>query len=132
LQDDPEYDFGLGKDDKYIDSVPVDITLALLQRGQERYNIFCAPCHSKVGDGKGVLVTKGYVPPPTFHAERLRDIPDGYIYDVIMNGVRNMPSYKYQIPVNDRWAITAYVRALQLNQNATLDDVPKEMRDQLK
>jgi hypothetical protein len=122
-----------GKDERgtFITENARDINMVMLRRGQERYNVYCAPCHGQVGDGNGIVVKRGYMPPPTFHQDRLRDIEDGYIYDVIKNGIRNMPSYAHQIPVNDRWAITAYVRALQKAQNATMDDVPEELKDQI-
>lgn len=107
---------------------PLPVTMQVLQRGQERYDIFCAPCHGAVGDGKGIVVQRGYLPPPTFHSDLLRSYPDGHIYNVISNGIRNMPAYKHQIPVNDRWAIVAYFRALQRSQNASLNDIPEEKR----
>jgi mono/diheme cytochrome c family protein len=85
-----------------------------------------------VGDGRGILVKKGYLPPPSFHIDRIRAMPDGQIYDVITNGVRNMPSYRQQINPDDRWAIVGYMRALQRSQNAAKSDIPEEMRDELK
>jgi mono/diheme cytochrome c family protein len=103
-----------------------------MARGQERYNIFCAPCHSLAGDGKGIVPKRGFLPPPSFFAEHVLDFTDGYIYEVITKGVRNMPSYKKQIPnVEDRWAIVAYVRALQRTQTATINDIPKEKLNDL-
>lgn len=94
----------------------------LLRRGRERYGIYCTPCHGATGDGQGIVVVRaqsaGYTfpPPPTFHQDRIRHMPDGQLFATISNGVRNMPSYAAQIPVEDRWAIVAYVRALQLSQ----------------
>jgi len=123
--------YGLDADGKPVGSVPVPITRPLLERGRERFDIFCAPCHSRLGDGRGIMVTRGYIPPPTFHSERLRGIEDGHLFGVITNGVRNMPAYRYQVPVPDRWAIVAYLRALQRSQNATRDDVPPELRETL-
>ncbi len=122
-----------GKDERgnLVKESPVPINMVMLKRGQERFNIYCAPCHGQVGDGNGIVVKRGYMPPPTFHQDRLRDIEDGYIYDVIKNGIRNMPSYAHQIPVDDRWAITAYVRALQRAQHATMTDVPEELKGQI-
>jgi mono/diheme cytochrome c family protein len=111
---------------------PVQTDMLLLKRGQERFNIYCSPCHSRVGDGQGIMVSRGFVPPPTFHSERLRQVPDGYIFDVITHGIRNMPSYREQIPVKDRWAIIAYLRALQRSEDATIEDVPPEERKNLK
>ncbi len=122
-----------GKDERgtFVRTNPVPVSVVMLKNGQVRYNVFCAPCHGRVGDGNGIIVKRGYIPPPTLHQDRLRKIEDGYIYDVIKNGIRNMPSYAHQIPVDDRWAITAYVRALQRAQNATMDDVPEELRRQI-
>ncbi len=111
---------------------PEEITLELLQRGRKEFNIFCAPCHDRTGEGKGMVIGYGYVPPPSFHSARVREFADGYIFDVITHGVRNMPAYGPQVPVADRWAIVAYVRALQRSQNATIQDVPADARNQLK
>jgi hypothetical protein len=132
LRENDAYYRGQNPDGSYLRSLPVPVTRALLERGRERYDIFCSPCHSRVGDGRGIMIQRGYVPPPTFHSERLRDIEDGYMYSVITDGVRNMPGYRYQVPVEDRWAVVAYLRALQRSQNATLDDVPKELREDLR
>ena len=131
LCDDDAYYRGTDSLGGFLAHSPVPVTMALLKRGQERFNIYCSPCHSRVGDGRGIMVTRGYVPPPTFHSDRIRGMPDGEIFNVITNGVRNMPSYRHQIPVNDRWAIVAYLRALQRSQNATIDDVPVELRHQV-
>ena len=114
-----------------VKTMPVEITMPLLRRGQERFNIYCSPCHGRVGDGKGIIVARGLVPPPTFHSDRIRQMPDGAVFNVITNGVRNMPAYRYQVPVDDRWAIISYLRALQRSHNAALDDVPIEQRSQL-
>lgn len=131
LREDAAYYTGMTSDGDPVAEIPVDVTLPMLQRGHERFDIYCSPCHGRVGDGKGVIVNRGYVPPPTFHADRLRDIEDGHIYNVITNGIRNMPSYRHQIPAEDRWAIVAYFRALQRSQNASAGDVPEEMRGKL-
>ncbi len=117
---------------EFIAENPLVENMETLNRGEERFNIYCSPCHSKVGDGRGIMLEYEYPPPASFHDERLLELPDGYIFDVITNGKRNMPGYGSQIPVEDRWAIVAYVRALQRSHNASLDDVPEEMRDQLK
>ena len=109
-------------------TLPVDIDLALLERGRERFEIFCAPCHDRVGNGNGMVVQRGFRRPASFHIERLQQAPVGYFFDVISNGFGAMSSYASQIPAQDRWAIVAYVRALQLSQNATLDEVPEEQR----
>jgi len=108
---------------------PVEFTETLLNRGQERFNIFCSPCHGQVGDGQGIIMKYNYpIPPTSFHIDRIREATDGHIFQVISNGIRNMPSYKAQIPVADRWAIVGYIRALQLSQNATAADVPEDLR----
>lgn len=129
LREDARYYAGRTEDGEYVEQMPVPVTQALLERGQERYEIFCTVCHGGAGDGNGIIMTGnyGYTPAPTYHSERLRDVTDGYIYDVITNGVRNMTGYAQQIPVADRWAIVAYVRALQRSQNADAADVPQSV-----
>lgn len=111
---------------------PVLPTLTGLQRGRERFDIYCSVCHSRVGDGKGILMERGYIPPPNFHSNLIRNYPDGHIFRVISNGIRNMPGYSQQIPVNDRWLIVNYLRVLQFSQNAALEDIPPEMRGRFK
>jgi hypothetical protein len=107
------------------DSMPFPVTMEVLERGRERYNIFCAPCHSRVGDGNGFVPSRGFArKPPSYHIERLQKAPLGYFYDVITHGFGIMPDYASQIPTEDRWKIVAYIRALQLSQNATMADVP--------
>jgi mono/diheme cytochrome c family protein len=103
----------------------------LLARGQERYNIYCTPCHSMVGDGNGMIVQRGFKRPPSFHVQRLKNAPLGWFYDVISNGFGGMPDYAAQIKPADRWAIAAYIRALQLSQGATTADVPQADQDKL-
>jgi mono/diheme cytochrome c family protein len=101
------------------------VTMEVLERGRERYNIYCAPCHSEVGDGNGFIPSRGFArTPPSYHIPRLQKAPVGYFYDVITNGFGIMPDYASQIPPRDRWNIVAYIRALQLSQNATKADVP--------
>ncbi|HTW57816.1 MAG TPA: cytochrome c [Terriglobales bacterium] len=107
------------------DVMPFPVTMQVLDRGRERYNIFCAPCHSRVGDGNGFVPSRGFArKPPSYHIPRLEKAPLGYFFDVITNGFGIMPDYASQIPAQDRWDIVAYVRALQLSQNATMADVP--------
>jgi mono/diheme cytochrome c family protein len=107
------------------DYMPFPVTMEVLQRGRERYNIYCAPCHSLVGDGNGFVPSRGFArKPASYHIERLQKAPLGYFYDVISNGFGIMPDYASQIPPRDRWNIVAYIRALQLSQNATRADVP--------
>ncbi len=105
--------FGKKENGGFVKASPVSVDDELLARGGQRYNIYCAPCHNTSGDGKGIIISKGFLPPPNFHQDKYRQYPDGQIYDVISNGFRNMPSYKHQIPAHDRWAITGFVRALQ-------------------
>lgn len=104
---------------------------ATLERGQERYNIYCQPCHSQLGDGNGMIVQRGYKRPPSFHVQRLKNAPLGWFYDVISNGFGGMPDYAAQVKPADRWAIAAYIRALQLSQNAQESDVAAADRDKL-
>ena len=106
------------------DYMPFAVNEEVLARGQERFNIYCSPCHSELGDGNGVIVQRGYRAPPSYHTERLRKAPLGYFFDVMTNGFGAMPEYASQIATRDRWDIVAYIRALQLSQNATAADVP--------
>jgi hypothetical protein len=118
-----------GKDGRgLVTALPMPLTRELLLRGRERFNIFCAPCHDRTGGGRGMVVRRGYQPPPSLHDERLRDAPVGHFFDVMTNGLGAMPDYASQIPVEDRWAIGAYVKALQLSQYAPVSDVPPEKR----
>jgi len=116
---------------KDSNAFPLPVTLALLQRGQERYNIFCTPCHGVQGDGQGMVAVRGMKHPPSYHQDRLRQEPNGYIYDVVTNGFGAMYGYSAQIPPRDRWAIIAYVRALQLSRNAHVADLPGDLREKL-
>jgi hypothetical protein len=116
---------------KLVDRFPFPVTFAVLSRGRERYDIFCSPCHDRVGTGQGMIVRRGYRAPPSMHIERLRQAPAGYFFDVISNGFGVMPDYSQPIRPEDRWAIAAYIRALQLSQHATVADVPGEQRQQL-
>jgi mono/diheme cytochrome c family protein len=109
----------------------IKVDQALLDRGQQRFNIYCAPCHSPIGDGNGTVVQRGYKRPASYHDARLRNMGIGYFYDVISNGFGQMPDYSAQVAPADRWAIAAYIRALQLSQNATIDDVPADKRGAL-
>jgi mono/diheme cytochrome c family protein len=110
---------------------PFPVTLAVVERGRERYNIYCTPCHGYDGYGQGMIVVRGFSPPPSLHEERLRTAPPGYLFQVITNGIGVMYSYGDRVPPDDRWAIIAYIRALQLSQNQTLDAVPADERPQL-
>ena len=106
------------------DGMPFPVTLAVLEKGQERYNVYCTPCHSRVGNGVGMIVQRGYSKAGNFHTARLQAAPLGHFFNVITNGYGSMPEYSAQVAVADRWAIVAYIRALQLSQNATAADVP--------
>ena len=115
----------------FSNTFPFPITAEVIDRGEERYNIFCSMCHDRTGSGLGMVVRRGYRRPPSFHEDRLRQAPAGYFFDVITNGFGAMPDYSAQITPRDRWAIVAYIRALQLSQRATIDDVPPEERGKL-
>ena len=106
------------------DFLPFPVTEQVLARGRERFNIYCSPCHSRLGDGNGIIPQRGFRHPPSYHIERLRKAPLGYFFDVMTNGFGAMPDYSAQIEPRDRWAIVAYIRALQLSQDATKADVP--------
>jgi cytochrome c553 len=114
-----------------VTALPLPLTRALLERGQDRFNIFCSPCHDRTGNGGGMVVQRGYRRPPAFHIDRLREAPIGHFFDVITKGFGAMPDYAAQVSPADRWAIAAYIRALQLSQHATLGDVPPPARQQL-
>jgi mono/diheme cytochrome c family protein len=123
LHEDSYFATGL-VDGKEGDGLPFPLTAQVLQRGQERYNIYCTPCHSRVGNGEGMIVQRGYAKAGNFHTARLQTAPLGHFFHVITNGYGAMPDYASQVTPADRWAIVAYIRALQLSQNATQADVP--------
>jgi mono/diheme cytochrome c family protein len=110
---------------------PFAIDDQVMARGRERFDIYCAPCHSRTGSGDGMIVRRGYRRPPSLHIDRLREAPAGHFFDVITNGFGAMPDYATQIKAEDRWAIIAYVRALQLSAHATVADVPADRRADL-
>jgi Cytochrome C oxidase, cbb3-type, subunit III len=116
---------------KESNAFPLMLTPQLLHRGQERYKIFCTPCHGVQGDGNGMVSMRGMKHPPTFHQPRLREVPNGYVYDVITNGFGGMLGYSAQIPPSDRWAIVAYLRALQFSRNAPVSELPPDLREKL-
>jgi hypothetical protein len=118
-------------ENKAVDTLPFPVTRPLLERGQERYTIFCVPCHGSLGNGQGIIVQRGFRQPPSLHLERLREAPIGHFFDVMTSGFGAMADYATQIPPQDRWAIATYIRALQLSQHATLTDVPAEVRQRL-
>lgn len=116
--------------DSWAEELPMEVTTDLLERGRERYDIYCTPCHDSSGAGNGTVVARnaGMITPPSYHDDRIRAMAMGQFYDIIGNGVRNMPGYATQIPVDDRWAIAAYIRVLQYSQNASLSDVPSDVK----
>jgi len=126
-------------DGEWITAMPVSVDLEMLKRGRERYDVFCSPCHGLAGYGDGMVAKRAdelqegtWTPPSSFHTDLVRSRPAGHLYNSIANGIRNMPSYGSQISVDDRWAIVAYVTTLQRSQNATTDDVPADLRAQLR
>jgi mono/diheme cytochrome c family protein len=119
-------------DGQLVEAVPFAVSHADLQRGQERFNIFCTPCHGRLGDGNGMVVQRGLRQAASYHQDRLRQERIGYFYDVITNGFGAMQGYAEQIPVRDRWLIASYIRVLQFSQNATVNDVPANERGTLK
>jgi mono/diheme cytochrome c family protein len=125
--------------DGWIAEIPVPVDEALLVKGRQRYDIYCSPCHGLAGFGDGMVAKRAdalqegtWTPPSSFHTDLIRQREAGHIFNTISNGIRNMPAYGSQIPVEDRWAVVAYVRALQRSQNATTDDVPEDIRAQLR
>ena len=118
--------------DGLADRFPAPVSRAVLDRGEERYEIYCTPCHGRAGDGLGIVAQRGFKrQPATFHTDRLRQAPPGHFFDVMTNGFGAMQDYRSQIPVDDRWAIVAYIRVLQLSQHAGVDDVPEAARESL-
>jgi cytochrome c553 len=114
-----------------VDKFPFPITKADLDRGRERYNVYCTPCHDYSGTGRGMIVQRGFPQPPSYHIQRLRDAPAGHFYEVITNGFGAMYSYAARVEPADRWRIAAYIRVLQLSRNATIQDVPESARQNL-
>jgi len=117
--------------DLYVDKLPFPVTRQVLERGRGRFNIYCTPCHGRVGNGLGMIVQRGLKRPPSYHIDRLRQVPIGYFFDVISNGFGAMSDYAAQVEPRDRWAIAAYIRVLQFSQQASLEDVPPEDRQEL-
>lgn len=129
LREDDHLYRGKAPDGGWATTFPFKIDAAILQRGRERYNIYCSPCHGETGLGNGMVIQRGFaIPAANHHQQRLRDAAVGYWFDVITNGFGRMFGYAAQIPVKDRWAIIAYVRALQLSRHATIDDIPEGER----
>ena len=135
--DDAYYRGTVGED--WIETLPIPVTMQLMERGRERFDVFCAPCHGLAGAGDGMVAKRAeelqegtWTPPASFHSELVRGRADGHLFNTITNGIRNMPAYAPQIPVEDRWAIVAYIRALQRSQGAPLEDVPADLQAQLR
>lgn len=114
-----------------IDTFPIAVNKAVIERGQNRFDIYCAPCHGRIGNGLGMIVRRGFKQPPSYHTDRLREAPVGHFYDVISNGYGGMLNYASQVQPRDRWAIIAYIRALQYSENANVSDLPAEARNRL-
>jgi mono/diheme cytochrome c family protein len=118
-------------DESKATALPFALTPQALDRGQERFNIYCSPCHGRLGYGDGMVVQRGFLAPPSYHIDRLRQAPVGHFYDVMTNGFGAMPSYSDKVAPQDRWAVAAYIRALQLSQHATVNDAPPDGRAKL-
>ena len=122
-----------GKDaaGKDIDAFPIAVDKTVIERGHQRFDIYCAPCHGRIGNGLGMIVRRGFKQPPSYHIDRLREAPVGHFYDVISNGYGGMLNYAAQVQPRDRWAIVAYIRALQYSENANINDLPAEARNRI-
>lgn len=129
-----------GKEEsRWMEVIPIPVTKSLLERGGERFDIYCAPCHGLEGGGRGIVSVRAerleegtWTPPPSYHTDLVRQRPVGHLYNTITNGIRSMPAYGGQIPRDDRWAVVAYIRALQRSRYASLEDVPEDMRAKLR
>ena len=130
LKEETEYWQGKSESGDFVVDFPVEVDRALLSHGQTRYEIFCSVCHDSTGQGQGMIVKRGFKRPPSLHEDRLLELPVGYFFDVMTNGFGLMSSYAKQVPVKDRWAIAAYIRALQLSQNAALAELPSPIQDE--
>lgn len=119
------------QNDAFASTIPYPIDVAFLDRGRQRYDIYCAPCHGYLGDGNGMIAQRGFFGPSNLHTDRVRRSPPGYLFQVISNGYGAMPEYADQVQPRDRWAIVAYLRALELSQHAPINDVPPQRRQEL-
>ena len=126
LRSDSTFYFGMDSRGNFVAQNPLTINEAVLERGRERYKIYCSPCHGSAGDGTGVVISRGFITPPSFGEDRLRKMRDGEIFNTISNGLRNMPTYANQIPPGDRWAIITHVRTLQENMSDSIQGASKE------
>lgn len=133
--DNPEFYTGKSTQGNLVEKNPLPMSSLVMERGQQRYNIYCSPCHGAVGDGKGIVaqrgLTLGFVPPTSFQTDDMMKKTNGHYFDVITHGIRNMKPYQYQIRTDDRWAIVHYIRALQRSQHASQNDLPNSMRDKV-
>jgi mono/diheme cytochrome c family protein len=114
-----------------VDQFPIPITKADIERGENRFNVYCTPCHGRTGDGNGMVVLRGFRQPPSYYSDRLVNAPVGHFFDVITNGFGAMTSYASRVEPDDRWRIAAYIRALQLSESASVNDVPADQRQNL-
>jgi len=131
VSEDPHFYTGITEDGEIAPTYPFEITRDVLKHGQERYTIYCSPCHGITGDGNGMIVQRGMKQPNSFHTETIKSQPPGYYFNAITNGFGTMYSYASRIPPEDRWAITAYIQTLQLSQSATEADVPADKKEEL-
>jgi mono/diheme cytochrome c family protein len=131
LDEDTAYYDGKDAAGNDVDVFPIAVDKDFIERGQQRFETFCAPCHGRIGNGLGMIVRRGFKQPPSYHIDRLRSAPVGHFYDVITNGYGAMLNYSQQVGVRDRWAIVAYIRALQYSQNANINDLPAEARNRV-
>jgi mono/diheme cytochrome c family protein len=131
LDEDPAFYEGKDAAGKDVDVFPIAVDKTVILRGQNRYDIYCSPCHGRIGNGLGMIVRRGFKQPPSYHVDRLRNAPVGHYYDVISNGYGAMLNYAAQVQPRDRWAIIAYIRALQYSENANINDLPAEARSKV-
>ena len=131
LQSDTILYDGKTKNDQWVKKIPITVNHALVDRGQNRYNIYCTPCHGLDGSGNAAVTQRGWIKPAAYWDSRIVNYTDGELYDIVKNGIRSMPGYKQQLNASDRWAIVSYVRALQKTQLATINDVPAELRNDI-
>ncbi|MDA8015938.1 MAG: cytochrome c [Thermoanaerobaculia bacterium] len=132
LKDDAHFWFGRTESGQLVSELPEQVSwsMELLLRGQERYDIYCAPCHDTTGAGRGMIVRRGFKQPQPLWEDRLVDMPIGYFYDVATNGFGIMPAYRIQVPEEDRWAIASYIRVLQASQGRVLEDLPAGLQQE--
>jgi mono/diheme cytochrome c family protein len=132
--DDVDQDPALGTgvvNGEFVNSIPLRVDVSLLERGHDRYDIYCSPCHARTGDGHGMIAQRGFKIPADLSSERVRNAPPGYLYAVIANGYGAMPDYSYQLSEHDRWAVVAYIRALELSRQTSISDAPPDVRSRL-